>query len=66
MPDRERPAHPRRIDGTQNRLIAVNVLLGGARRALTRDPGAADAMLGRAQDEVEAALAELRGFLPPG
>ncbi len=25
-------------DGTQNRLVAVNVLLGAARRALTRDP----------------------------
>ena len=56
-------------DGTQNRLAAVNVMLGGARRALGRDPGAADAMLGRAQDATEAALAELRAvvrsFLPP-
>lgn len=56
-------------DGTQNRLTAVNVMLGGARRALDRDPGAADAMLGRAQDATEAALAELRAvvrsFLPP-
>lgn len=56
-------------DGTQNRLVAVNVLLGGARRALARDPGAADALLGRAQEATEAALAELRAtvraFLPP-
>jgi len=56
-------------DGTQNRLVAVNVLVGGARRALTHDPGAADAMLGRAQDAAEAALAELRAvvrsILPP-
>lgn len=56
-------------DGTQNRLVAVNVLLGGARRALARDPGAADALLGRAQEAAEAALAELRAtvraILPP-
>jgi signal transduction histidine kinase len=56
-------------DGTQNRLAAVTVLLGGARRALNRDPCAADAMLGRAQDATEAALAELRAvvrsFQPP-
>ena len=56
-------------DGTQNRLAAANILLGGARRALTRDPAAADALLARAQDVTEQALAELRatvrGFLPP-
>ena len=56
-------------DGTQNRLAAVTVMLGGARRALNRDPSAADAMLGRAQDATEAALAELRAvvrsFAPP-
>ncbi len=56
-------------DGTQNRLAAVSVMLGGARRALNRDPGAADALLGRAQDATEAALAELRAvvrsFAPP-
>jgi signal transduction histidine kinase len=56
-------------DGTQNRLVAVNVLLGAARRALTRDPAGADAILGRAQDAAEQALAELRtvarGILPP-
>jgi signal transduction histidine kinase len=56
-------------DGTQNRLVAVNVLLGAARRALARDPGAADAILGKAQDAAEQALTELRGvvrtILPP-
>jgi signal transduction histidine kinase len=56
-------------DGTQNRLVAVNVLLGAARRALARDPASADAILGRAQDATEQALAELRtvarGILPP-
>jgi signal transduction histidine kinase len=56
-------------DGTQNRLVAVNVMLGAARRALARDPAIADAMLGRAQDAAEQALAELRtvarGILPP-
>jgi signal transduction histidine kinase len=56
-------------DGTQNRLVAVNVLLGAARRALARDPAAADAALARAQDATEQALAELRsvarGILPP-
>ncbi|GAA4526182.1 sensor histidine kinase [Amycolatopsis samaneae] len=56
-------------DGTQNRLVAVNVLLGATRRALARDPAEADAMLDRAQDTVEQALDELRGvvrgILPP-
>jgi signal transduction histidine kinase len=56
-------------DGTQNRLVAVNVMLGAARRALNRDPASADAMLGRAQDAAEAALTELRAvvrsILPP-
>jgi signal transduction histidine kinase len=56
-------------DGTQNRLVAVNVLLGAARRALARDPAAAAEVLERAQDATEAALAELRtvvrGILPP-
>src|SRR2546423_7641139 len=57
-------------DGTQNRLVAVNVLLGAARRALSRDPVTAEVVLDRAQDAVEQALAELRtvvrGILPPG
>jgi signal transduction histidine kinase len=56
-------------DGTQNRLVAVNVLLGAARRALTRDPGTADEILERAQGAAEQALGELRsvvrGILPP-
>ncbi|AXK35656.1 sensor histidine kinase [Streptomyces armeniacus] len=56
-------------DGTQNRLVAVSVLLGAARRALARDPAGADAVLERAQDAAEQALAELRtvvrGILPP-
>ncbi|MET7402548.1 sensor domain-containing protein [Dactylosporangium sp. NPDC005572] len=56
-------------DGTQNRLVAVTVLLGAARRALDRDPSTAAAALDRAQDAAEEALAELRavvrGILPP-
>lgn len=56
-------------DGTQNRLVAVNVLLGAARRQLARDPAGADEILARAQDATEQALADLRsvarGILPP-
>jgi signal transduction histidine kinase len=67
-------------DGAQNRLVAVNVLIGAARRALDRDQVAflgdrsaaaatAGEVLGRAQDAAELALAELRtvvrGILPP-
>ncbi len=56
-------------DGTQNRLVAVTVLLGAARRAVPRDPVAADEMLEKAQAAAEQALAELRsvarGILPP-
>ncbi|MFB9207728.1 sensor histidine kinase [Nonomuraea spiralis] len=56
-------------DGTQNRLVAVNVLLGTALRALERDPATAKASLERAQDAAEQALGELRGvvraILPP-
>ncbi|GAB2857436.1 sensor histidine kinase [Actinoallomurus bryophytorum] len=56
-------------DGAQNRLVAVTVLLGATRRALARDPADADAMLERAHDAAELALAELRtvvrGILPP-
>ncbi|GLY90338.1 sensor histidine kinase [Actinoallomurus iriomotensis] len=56
-------------DGTQNRLVAVTVLLGATRRALARDPSSADEMLERAQQAAEQALAELRtvvrGILPP-
>jgi signal transduction histidine kinase len=56
-------------DGTQNRLVAVTVLIGAAQRALDRDPLASKEILDRAQDAAEQALAELRGvvrsILPP-
>ncbi|MEV0650472.1 sensor domain-containing protein [Phytomonospora sp. NPDC050363] len=56
-------------DGAQNRLVGVAVLTGAARRAVARDPAAADALLERAQTGAEEALAELRavirGILPP-
>jgi signal transduction histidine kinase len=56
-------------DGTQNRMVAVTVLLGAARRAVARDPSAADAMLEQAQGAAEQSLAELRAvvrsILPP-
>ncbi|MGW6454479.1 sensor histidine kinase [Streptomyces sp. NPDC055078] len=56
-------------DGTQNRIVAVAVLLGAARRALARDPARADEILDRAQDAAEQSLAELRAvirtILPP-
>ncbi|MCY1137689.1 sensor domain-containing protein [Actinoplanes sp. Pm04-4] len=56
-------------DGAQNRLVAVSVLLGAARRAVARDPATAGDVLERAQEAAEQALAELRtvvrGILPP-
>jgi signal transduction histidine kinase len=56
-------------DGTQNRLVAVTVLIGAANRALDRDPDDAREILVRAQDAAEHALAELRWvvrtILPP-
>ncbi len=56
-------------DGSQNRLVAANVLIGAARRAVTRDPATADELLEKAQAATEQALAELRGvvrsILPP-
>ncbi|MBX6765915.1 MAG: sensor domain-containing protein, partial [Actinomadura rubrobrunea] len=56
-------------DGAQNRLVGVTMLIGAARRALARDPADAEAMLDRAQDAAEQALAELRAvvrsILPP-
>lgn len=56
-------------DGAQNRLIAVNIQLGTARRLLTTSPGDADAALERAQQAAEDALTELRALvrdiLPP-
>lgn len=56
-------------DGTQNRLVAVTVLLGAARRMVDKDPTGAKEVLERAQSAAEQALAELRavsrGILPP-
>ncbi|MFB4306835.1 sensor histidine kinase [Actinomadura sp. GTD37] len=56
-------------DGAQSRLVGVTLLLGATRRALARDPADAEALLDRAQDAAEQALAELRavvrGILPP-
>ncbi|MBO1766631.1 sensor histidine kinase [Allobranchiibius sp. GilTou38] len=56
-------------DGAQNRLVAVNVLLGGVRQAVLRDPATALEAVDRAQTATEAALAELRSvaraILPP-
>lgn len=56
-------------DGAQNRIVAVAVLVGAARREVPRDPDRAVEILDRAQDTVEDALAELRAvvrsILPP-
>ncbi|MCD5354149.1 sensor domain-containing protein [Kineosporia mesophila] len=57
-------------DGTQNRMVAVTMLLGTARRALARqDRELADRVIAQAQDAAEDALKELRGvvrsILPP-
>ncbi|MGV9341779.1 sensor histidine kinase [Streptomyces sp. NPDC003688] len=56
-------------DGTQNRIVTVTLLLGAARRMVTRDPAGAEELLERAQTAAELALAELRviarGILPP-
>ncbi|WP_430784143.1 sensor histidine kinase [Actinoplanes sp. G11-F43] len=56
-------------DGTQNRLVALNVMIGAARRAQQRNPAAVADILDRAQEATEQALAELRsvvrGILPP-
>ena len=56
-------------DGSQSRLVAANVLIGAARRAVTRDPATADQLLEQAQTATEQALGELRGvvrsILPP-
>ncbi|TDC98475.1 sensor histidine kinase [Actinomadura sp. 7K507] len=56
-------------DGAQNRLVNITVLLGAARRAMTRDPDGAEVLLERTQDAAEQALAELRAvvrsILPP-
>ncbi|WP_234436908.1 sensor histidine kinase [Streptomyces maremycinicus] len=56
-------------DGAQNRLVSVTVLVGAARRMVSRDPAGAEELLERAQSAAEQALAELRtvarGILPP-
>lgn len=56
-------------DGTQNRLVAVTILLGAARRAVRTRPERADEALEQAQAAAEDALAEMRGLirsiLPP-
>ncbi|MRK03061.1 sensor histidine kinase [Aeromicrobium sp. S22] len=56
-------------DGTQNPLVAANVLIGAARRQLGDDRPAADDLLEQAQTAIERALGELRttirGILPP-
>jgi len=61
-------------DGAQNRIVGAAVLVGAARREIKRqpdrvDPERVDAVLSRAQDTIEDALAELRSvvrsILPP-
>ncbi|MCT4352889.1 sensor histidine kinase [Streptomyces sp. Je 1-79] len=47
-------------DGVQQRLVALGMLLGRARRIRARDPGGADALLLQAHEESRRALAELR------
>ncbi|MEU5210353.1 histidine kinase [Streptomyces sp. NPDC020742] len=56
-------------DGAQARLVALSMRVGLARRAYDKDPEAARRLLDDAQDQAEAALAELRhvvrGIHPP-
>lgn len=56
-------------DGSQNRLVAVTLLVGAARRAMARDPAVAEELLERAQSAAELVLVELRevvrSVLPP-
>lgn len=56
-------------DGTQARLVALSMRLGLAKRAYDHDPVAGRRLLDDAQDQVEAALTELRhvvrGIHPP-
>jgi signal transduction histidine kinase len=47
-------------DGAQQRLVALSVQVGMAKRKLHDDPAAAEALLGRAGDELSLALEELR------
>jgi len=50
-------------DGAQQRLVALGVELGVARRLAERDPAASTAALEHAHDEVKATLAELRDLV---
>ncbi|PRZ03046.1 signal transduction histidine kinase [Isoptericola sp. CG 20/1183] len=50
-------------DGAQQRLVALGVTLGTARRAAERDPAAAVAALEHAHGEVKETLAELRDLV---
>ncbi|MCA5894291.1 histidine kinase [Isoptericola sp. NEAU-Y5] len=50
-------------DGAQQRLVALGVELGVARRAADRDPAAAAAALEHAHGEVKETLAELRDLV---
>jgi signal transduction histidine kinase len=56
-------------DGTQARLVALSMRIGMARRAVGADPDGARKLLDDAQQQAEAALAELRhvvrGIHPP-
>ena len=47
-------------DGAQQRLVALSVQVGLAKRKLHADPAAAEALLDRAGDELRLALEELR------
>lgn len=50
-------------DGAQQRLVALGVELGTARRAAATDPGAAAAALDHAHREIKETLAELRDLV---
>ncbi|MDX6740219.1 sensor histidine kinase [Actinocorallia sp. A-T 12471] len=50
-------------DGTQARLVAIAMQLGVARESLADDPEAAAALLARAHETTEEAMAELRAVL---
>lgn len=56
-------------DSAQNPLVAATVMIGAARRKLSKDVRGADELLEQAQTAVEHALGELRstvrGILPP-
>jgi len=56
-------------DGTQAQLVSLSMRIGLAKRVFDRDPDAARKLLDEAQDQAQAALAELRhvvrGIHPP-